>query len=66
MTAISDISGTVSEPRELTGDEKAQALAGWNGVVTEPYNAPTGGNDTNNNDSQGTPESPNEKPASQV
>ena len=67
MAAISDISGNVSEPRELTGDEKTQALAGWNGVVTEPYNAPgnNGGNDDSGND-QGTPENPNEKPASQV
>ena len=37
MAAISDISGTVTEPRELTGAEKDQALAGWSGIIAEPY-----------------------------
>lgn len=40
MVSISDISGTVTEPRELTGAEKDQALAGWSGVVAEGYTEP--------------------------
>lgn len=43
MTAISELSGSVSEPRELTGDEKAQALAGWSGVIGETYTEPPAG-----------------------
>jgi len=68
MTAVSNLSGTVSEPRELTGAEKEQVLAGWDGVITEPYSAPEGqvGNEAFNDDSQVTPENPGEKPASQI
>jgi Uncharacterized protein conserved in bacteria len=69
MTAISDLSGNVSQPRELTGDEKAQALAGWDGAIAEPYEAPEGqgGNDAFNDDSQVTPEAPADKqPISQI
>ncbi len=68
MTAVSNLSGTVSEPRELTGAEKEQALAGWDGVITEPYSAPEVqvGNEAFNDDSQVTPENPGEKPASQI
>jgi hypothetical protein len=43
MAAISDISGSVTEPRELTGTEKEQALAGWSGVIAETYIEPPAG-----------------------
>ena len=68
MTAISDMSGTVSQPIELTGAEKEQALAGWDGAITEPYSAPEVqvGNEAFGDDSQVTPENPGEKPASQI
>ena len=68
MEAISDLSGTVSEPIELTGAEKEQALAEWGGIIAEPYSAPEGqgGNDGLNVDSQVIPENPGEKPASQI
>ena len=64
MASISEISGTVTEPRELTGAERDQALAGWSGVIAETYTEPpagnnNGGNDGMNSDSiQGTPENP--------
>ena len=68
MSAISDLSGTVSEPVELTGADKEQALAEWGGVIAEPYSEPTedGGNETFDNDSPATPENPAEEPASPV
>lgn len=43
MAAISELSGSMTEPRELTGEEKEQALAGWSGVIGETYTDPTGG-----------------------
>jgi hypothetical protein len=65
MSAISEISGSVTEPRELTGDEKAQALAGWSGVIGETYteppagDPPAGGDDTPQGDQLNpTPENP--------
>lgn len=45
MSAISELNGTVTEPRELTGEEREQALAGWSGVITEPYVEPPSDND---------------------
>ena len=70
MTAISDVSGTVSEPMELTGADKEQALAEWGGVIAEPYSEPAeqvqGGDETFDNDSPATPENPAEEPASPV
>lgn len=68
MTAISEISGSLTEPRELTGAEKDAALAGWSGVIAETYTEPPaggppeggdnppGGDDTG--DLGGTPENP--------
>lgn len=68
MAAISEISGSVTEPRELTGAEKDQALAGWSGVIAETYieppaggpptggDNPPGGDDSNNLGN--TPENP--------
>jgi len=64
MSSISALSGTVSEPVELTGAEKDQALAGWSGVIGEPYTEPQGGDDQGGNDNDdfntqgGTPENP--------
>jgi hypothetical protein len=65
MSAISELSGSVTEPRELTGDEKAQALAGWSGVIGETYteppagDPPAGGDDTPQGDQlDPTPENP--------
>lgn len=37
MAAIAAISGTVTEPRELTGAERDEALAGWSGIIAETY-----------------------------
>jgi hypothetical protein len=67
MASISEISGTVTEPRELTGAEKDQALAGWSGVIAETYTAPPAGDNTADDKGdvstqfdtvQGTPENP--------
>jgi hypothetical protein len=71
MQAISDATG-VSEPTELTGAEREQALAGWDGVIAEPYTEPggdEGGNDqgdNNNFQSDETAERPAEQPASPI
>jgi len=79
MMAISELSGTITEPRELTGDERTQALAGWTGVIAETYTEPVPQNTpaedlTNNPDNQhATKENPatenkdqEEKPISPV
>jgi len=71
MAAISELSGSVSEPRELTGDEKEQALAGWDGVIAETYTDPSGNNSGNNDpsgdgDTQEIAERPAESPASPI
>lgn len=42
MSALAEITG-VSEPRELTGEDRERALAGWGGVIAETYTPPAGG-----------------------
>lgn len=50
MSAIASGDGSVSTPRELTGEERDQALAGWlGGVIAELYTPPEGGNNTGEN-----------------
>lgn len=65
MTAITNPDGTIATPRELTGDERDQALAGWSGVIAETYiEPPSDGLQTGNDEGDGpqdlggTPESP--------
>lgn len=65
MQAIAQISGTITEPRELTGAEKDEVLAGWSGVVAEPYTEPGGEDqggtgDEGFNTQSGTPENPSQ------
>lgn len=64
MSSISGADGALTEPRELTGAEKDQALAGWSGVIAETYTEPPAGDNSGNNNTtnpdaiQGTPENP--------
>jgi hypothetical protein len=64
MAAISGVDGTVTEPRELTGAERDEALAGWSGVIGETYTEPPAGGDDAGGDAGGddglnsTPENP--------
>jgi len=47
MSSIASGDGTVGEPRELTGEEREQALAGWlGGAIAEFYTPPEGGGNT--------------------
>lgn len=44
MESFASINGTLTEPKELTGDEKDKVIAGWQvGAVAEPYTEPGGG-----------------------
>ena len=41
MESVAAVTGELSEPRELTGDEKAAVIAGWEaGLVAELYSEP--------------------------